>query len=139
MSRDEESSVQSGASDRRVLLECEDPAVQDGLERVLRESGYAVSVCAGPASRRSGCPLVEAGRCGLVDGADLIVHALDPGDVANRAVVSALVRDHPDIPIVVEANLTGDEVPGTTTRVRFPMSRAALLDALQRPDEAASS
>lgn len=135
MSMSEDSSVQSGGSLPRVLLECEDPAVQDGLERVLRESGYAVSLCAGPAARSAGCPLVEQGHCGLVDHADIVVHALDPGDSSNRQVLSALVQGHPDIPVVVETNLVTEEAPGNTRRVRFPMSKAALLDALQRSDQ----
>jgi len=116
----------------RVLVECDDPAIQDGLERVLRESGYEVSLCAGPASRSSGCPLVVSGQCGLVEDAQVVVHALDHTDRSNRDVLAALVRSAPDTPIVVEAGLVAEDEPGDARRVRFPMSRGALLDAIQR-------
>lgn len=117
---------------RRVLVECDDPAVQDGLERVLRESGYDVSVCAGPGSRSSGCPLVVSGHCGLVDDAQVVVHALDDADSSNREILTALMQSSPDTPIVVEAGLVAEDESGDVRRVRFPISRAALLDAIQQ-------
>lgn len=119
-----------GRTHRRVLLECDDLAIQDGLERVLHESGYDVSVCAGPASRRAGCALVETGRCGLVDDAEIVVHALAAGEYANREVLTSLVHDHPETPIVLEASLVSGEAPGNVRRVNFPMSRTALLAAI---------
>lgn len=121
----------SGPSAPRVLLECENPTIQDGLERVLHENGFVVSVCAGPSSRSSGCALLEHGRCGLVDDAQIVVHALDPTDPSNREVLATLMQGHAHASIVVEADLvTGDE-PGNVRRVRFPMSRGALLDAVR--------
>ena len=122
----------SGAAVHRVLVECDEPAIQDGLARVLRESGYAVSECAGPASRSHGCPLVVSGQCGLVEDAQVVVHALSPADRSNREVLAALVQSHPDTPIVVEADLVVEDESGDVRRVRFPMSRAALLDAIHQ-------
>ncbi len=115
-----------------VLVECDDPMIQDGLERVLRESGYVVSLCAGPASRSFGCPVVVSGQCGLVEDAQVVVHALDHADSSNRKVLAALVQSSPDTPIVVEAGLVAEDQSGDVRRVRFPISRAALLDAIQR-------
>jgi len=117
---------------RRVLVECDDSTIQDGLERVLRESGYEVSLCAGPGSRSSGCPLVVSGQCGLVEDAQVVVHALDHTDSSNREVLAALMRSAPDTPIVVEAGLVAEDNSGDVRRVRFPISRAALLDAIQQ-------
>ncbi len=116
---------------RRVLVECDDPTIQDGLERTLRDSGYQVSVCAGPASRSSGCPLVVSGQCGLVEDAQVVVHALDQGDHSNLEVLAALLRDAPDTPVVIEAGLAGEGESGDVRRVQFPISRASLLEAIQ--------
>ena len=128
-----ESPIPSSVSSvRRVLVECDDPAIQDGLERVLRESGYTVSLCGGPASRGSGCPLVVSGQCGLVEDAHVVVHAPDHTDHSNREVLAALVQSAPDTPIVVEAGLVADGESGDARRVWFPMSRAALLDAIHQ-------
>jgi ActR/RegA family two-component response regulator len=131
-----ETSQTAGAAkekaDRRVLLECDDPTIQDGLERVLRESGYAVSIRAGPVALGAGCTLVESGRCGRVDAAQIVVHALDPTDDSNREVLAALVQRHPDTAIVVETNLAADDELGNVRQVPFPMSRTAVLDAIRR-------
>lgn len=132
MTMSESPNPSSISSVRRVLVECDDPTIQDGLERVLRESGYTVSLCGGPASRGSGCPLVISGQCGLVDDAQVVVHALDHTDHSNREVLAALVQNAPDTPIVVETGLIAEGESGDVRRVRFPMSRAALLDAIQR-------
>ena len=120
----------------RVLVECDDPTVQDGVERVLRESGYDVTGCAGPATRRGGeCPLVVHGDCGLVDGADVIVHALDPADARNRAVLSAIVETRPGMPVVVEASAAGhvgDSPDRAVHEVPFPMTRSTLIGAVEQ-------
>jgi hypothetical protein len=123
---------QSATALPRVLVECDDPTIQDGLERVLRESGYAVSICAGPASRSSGCPLVLSGQCGLVEDAEVVVHTLDPVDPSNREVLAALARHSSDTPVVIEAHLIAEDQSGDVRRVRFPMSRATLIGAVQQ-------
>ena len=132
MTMKESPNPSSAPAVRRVLVECDDPTIQDGLERVLRETGYEVSLCAGPTSRSSGCPLVVSGQCGLVEDAQVVVHALDHADSSNRAVLAALVRSAPDTPIVAEAGLVAEDKSGDVRRVRFPMSRAALLDTIQQ-------
>lgn len=125
----------TGVTGRRVLLECDDTTVQDGVERVLRESGYAVAVCCGPATRIAGrCPLVHEGRCGLVEEADVVVHALDPSRSEHREVLAAIEHERPRTPVVVEVTDGGDrreaELLAPTYRVRYPMSRETLLSAV---------
>lgn len=127
-----ERNLSSKSSVRRVLVECDEPSIQDGLERVLRDRGYTVSLCAGPASRASGCPLVVSGQCGLLEDAQVVVHALDHTDRSNREVLSALVQSAPDTPIVVETGLVAEGEGGDVRRVRFPMSRRVLLDAIHQ-------
>jgi len=125
------------ARGRRVLLECDDPELQDGLHRVLSEDGYAVALCAGPGSRHSGvCPLVIDGHCGLVEEAHVIVHALDAADPAHRDVLSAVVKACPGTPVVVEARTARaheiDPTSGEVRLVEFALDRNALMSAVER-------
>lgn len=118
----------------RALVECDDPAVQDGLVRALREEGYDVAACAGPHARGSGvCPLVERGECGLVADADVVVHVLDGADERHRAVLAA-VRDSANTPVVVEVTTAGgDDVAfAGCQRVPYPITRTTLLAAVDR-------
>lgn len=87
----------------RVLVECEDPSVQDGLQRALRDAGYAVAGCEGPAARSSGrCPLVDDGRCGLVADADVVVQAFDRQRADLADVLPAIRARVPQVPVVLE-------------------------------------
>jgi CheY-like chemotaxis protein len=120
----------------RVLLECEDASIQDGAERALRENGYAVAVCNGPATRSSGlCTLVTDGRCGLIDDADVVVHALDPDRDEHCEVLSAIRQHRPDTPVVVEvsngADMRDPALLAAMHHVRYPMTRESLLAAVQ--------
>jgi len=119
----------------KVLLECEDASIQDGAERALRDSGYTVAVCNGPATRNSGrCPLVTDGRCRLVEEADVVVHALDASRDEHCEVLSAMRQHQPDMPIVVEVSTASDTrdsaLLATTHHVRYPMTRETLLAAV---------
>jgi len=125
-----------GTSGPRALVECEHPAIQDGLTRVLREHGYTVAVCGGPQARTARtCPLVVDGACGLVDGADVVVHALDAAEPANWTIVSSIRAHVPETPVVVEVGRTdvarSADVVGCE-QVRYPIGRQALIDAVDR-------
>jgi len=120
----------------RALVECEDAVVQDGLARVLRESGYAVATCGGPQTRASHtCPLVTEGHCGLVEDADVVVHALDAADADDRTILYAIRERVPETPVVVEVPLSAtgrdDALLAGYETVRYPVTRQALLDALE--------
>lgn len=120
----------------RALVECEDPVIQDGLVRVLHEEGYVVAACGGPRARAShACPLVSEGTCGLVEGADVVVHALDGSDPANRAILASIREQAPETPVVIEvgprANASTELAAGCEP-VGYPMTRQALLDAVER-------
>lgn len=117
---------------RRVVLECDDAVLQDGLQRVLVEHGFEVSVCGGPSTHSTGCPLLESGRCGLIDDAGLVVHALDPSDSTNRSLLTTLLQAHPETSVVIETDLHSDDEPDNVRKVRFPMSRASLLAAIDQ-------
>src|SRR5947209_7793734 len=56
----------------RVLVENPHEDYRYEHAQVLRAAGYEVATCSGPTDSH-GCPLVENGRCSLVDGADVVV------------------------------------------------------------------
>jgi GNAT superfamily N-acetyltransferase len=60
---------------RRILIEAGDADLRREAARVLEMAGFAVTACAGPTSGRP-CPLLAGQTCGLVAGADVVVHAL---------------------------------------------------------------
>jgi hypothetical protein len=120
----------------RVLVELAGRAMGTAVERTLEQQGYQVAVCGGPTSlHRGACPLVTAGTCPLVDGADVVVYALDVDDADDRAVLEAH-RLHPERPACVvvpprlveryRALLEGYEV------VESPLTPGKLTDALGR-------
>jgi hypothetical protein len=126
----------AGAGRPRVLVECDDETVQDGVLRVLRESGYVVAACGGSETRKSRvCPLVTDGRCGLVDNADIVVHMLDSATTQNRLVLYAIRECVPETPIVVEIppSTTGtyDDRVSECQRVPFPVTRQALIEGIE--------
>lgn len=89
----------------RVLLESPDGAEAQAVWSLLDRHGYDTMWCPGPSGRASECSLVRTGRCPLVDGADLIVNALDRTDgksaeVARRLDASTDGRS-PSRPVVV--------------------------------------
>jgi hypothetical protein len=119
----------------RVLLENADLGIGEAAERVLRRHGYDVVSCGGPDHlRHHACPLLTDGRCTAVDGADVIVHSLNPDHARNAAVLRQLRSTYGEVPTVVE-------VPGPAVdrhralldgcvTLRFPATEATLLDAV---------
>ncbi len=79
--------------------------------------------------------MVLSGQCGLVEDAHVVVHALDPGGSSHRDVLAALLQSGSDTPIVLEADLASGESSTAVRRVRFPMTRQALLAAVQQDDD----
>lgn len=99
----------AGATPRkRVLLESSDGAEAHAVWRLLSRHGYDTMWCPGPSGRHvRECPLVRTGHCPLVDGADVIVNALDQDDgncaeVARQLESVAGARRSPT-PVVVVA------------------------------------
>ena len=119
----------------RIVVENPDFGIGFAVERVLETAGYEVAVCGGPDGlARHECPLVFAGECDLVSGADLVVHSLNPDREEHAEVLRALRAKHPNTPIVVE-------VPGPSAArhpglldgcvvVPFPATRESLVDAV---------
>lgn len=120
------------ATGPRALVECDDPVVQDGLVRALRQHGYAVAACAGPHARAAErCPLVDHGSCGLVTDADVVVHTLDAADPGHREVLAAVRRHAPDVPVLVESTGSGNGPEGCEI-LRYPLTTGSVIDAVDR-------
>jgi len=142
----------------RVLIENPDAADLWAQANVLREAGYDVAVCAGPAPEpeprhgasllaestyweqpapkrepRTICPLVSEGRCPLVEGADVVVSSVSLA--GSREILHAL-DERGTAAIVVEG--TRDELArepaatGAGTRLELPVTARRLVDAVER-------
>jgi len=138
----------------RVLIENGDRADLWAHAGILRDAGYEVAVCQGPSipteraswfDRRRGsgasdpqpfdrmvCPLVVAGRCSLVDGADVVVSTTDLTE--GREVLSAL-SVQPLLGLVVEGTTSALErdadVIGSATPIALPVTEQRLLAAVE--------
>ncbi|MFA9430258.1 N-acetyltransferase family protein [Egicoccus sp. AB-alg2] len=93
----------------RVLVEA--PRGRWAGEAVVRGAGAQVAVCPGPEDRTPGepCPLLTTGSCPLVDGADVVVHALPAGRRASETVRRTLLKG--PVPVVVPEQDAGDIDP----------------------------
>jgi DNA-binding NtrC family response regulator len=120
----------------RVLIEHEDEAQGLALASTLREAGYAVAVCPGPAEAEK-CPLTGPEGCAAAHGADVVVSSLGFDRAEAAAVLQALRTSCPDVPLVVEVDparegawadlLRGCELvdaPATPDQIRSAVDRA---------------
>lgn len=93
----------------RVLIEMPDP--DDALEvaGAIRRLGCTVGICRGPdsaADPATRCPLHRLEPCVAVEGADLVVTALDLETASGREVLRGLRTRYPVVPLVVAATVT---------------------------------
>lgn len=88
----------------RIVIEDWDAAVRAVVGRMLAEAGYAVVDCGGPDSLRAGrCPLEEGAACPGIEAADVVVSRFLTGSPRERAILTAIRRQHAETPLVVEA------------------------------------
>ena len=85
----------------RVLIEHADETKGMSLAAAVRQAGYTVAVCPGPAQSER-CPLTGDEGCEAAHGADLIVTSLGLGTRQSREVFEALRTRCPRTPLVVE-------------------------------------
>ena len=117
---------------KRVLVENPDRAQLWAYADVLRKAGYDVATCTGEHPEgKDRCPLIEAGRCGLVEGADVVVStcSMPRGDT-----LLAVLGSKGSTPIVFEASEPDFErynvLAENATLIPTPVSEQALLDAV---------
>ena len=121
---------------KRALVENPDRAELWAYAEVLRDAGYDVATCTGEHPDGSDrCPLLEAGGCELVEGADIVVSTCS---MKRSGELLAILSLKGSTPIVFEApppeqiaNLADD-----VTYVSTPVTGRALLDAVERAQRA---
>jgi hypothetical protein len=120
-----------------VLIENPDGAELWAHADVLREAGYDVAMCGGPAAKteehdHTNCPLVTEGRCPLVEGADVVVSTTRLID--GREILKALSAR--STPLVVEGttfDLERDaDVTGDALEITLPIMPSQLVEAVEQ-------
>jgi hypothetical protein len=92
----------------RVLIEHRDPDSGLELAAAIRRAGCTVGICRGPdaaADPPTRCPLHGLEPCVVVEGADLVVTALDLDREEAREVLDGLRTRYPGTPLTVLATV----------------------------------
>lgn len=84
----------------RVLIEHSDPDEALELAGALRKAGLTVGICRGPDSDAR-CPLHQFEPCTAVQGADIVVMALDLETEDGQRVFDGLRTRYPSTPRVL--------------------------------------
>ena len=91
-----------GVGGPRVLIEAAEWSARQSMSQALQRAGFRTEVCPGPGGADHRCPLAGDGGCVAAEHADVVVHALHPGDHRNREALDALRRRLPDTPVVLD-------------------------------------
>lgn len=114
----------------RVLIEDDDRVLAVSDLHQFGDAGFDVAVCSGPGVSRSECPLLSGTACPLVDGADVVLHRLDPA----LGIEEVVRRSRPDIAVVATVHRCGRTVApdgAGTTQLR-PLDSTSSLSAQLR-------
>lgn len=120
----------------RVLVEAADWSSRHTMERVLVNAGYRTVSCPGPSGAGARCNLAAGQGCEAAEQADVVVHALHPGDERNAEALLALRRRVAGTPLIVEVaepivRTRPDRYEGCVV-MPAPMTPTMLLDAVAR-------
>ena len=85
----------------RILIEHTQQSAGMSLATGLRQAGYAVAICPGPAQSER-CPLTGDDGCEAAHGADVIVSSLGLGTPQTREVLQGLRARCAGTPLIVE-------------------------------------
>lgn len=119
---------------KRALVENPDAAQLWAYAEVLRGAGYEVATCTGEhPDGESVCPLIETGKCGLVDGADVVVSTCS---IQRGDKLLAVLGTKGSTPVVFEVPPPDFERYGhlaeNATLVPTPVTEKSLLDAVAK-------
>jgi hypothetical protein len=119
----------------RVLIEHPDPDSGLELAAAIRRAGCTVGICRGPdptADPPTRCPLHGLEPCVVVEGADLVVTALDLDREEARQVLDGLRTRYPSTPIAVLATV------GQTVELRGLLEGCTVLPVAATPEQVAA-
>jgi hypothetical protein len=131
------------ASERRrprLLIEDDHPALEISDFAAFRDAGFDVAFCSGPGVAPESCPLLGGANCDVLAGADVVLHGLEGGLVAN------IRWWHPELPVIAKGGTTAGgcsgvpaccSVKGQVDAVRRALSKAA-RDETEDKDETAA-
>lgn len=119
---------------KRALVENPDRAELWAYAQVLRDAGYDVATCTGEhPGGGDRCPLIETGRCELVEGADVIVSTCS---MQRSGELLAILSLQDATPIVFEAPAPElDRIANLADNVTYvptPVTAEGLREAVER-------
>jgi hypothetical protein len=119
---------------KRALIENPDAGQLWAYAETLRDAGYNVATCTGEhPNGQDRCPLLELGRCELVEGADVVVSTCS---VPRGDKLLAVLSAQGSTPVVFEAPEPDleryDGAPENVTFLPMPVTGQTLLDAVAR-------
>ena len=116
----------------RVLVEDDHSSLAISDFSAFQDAGFDIAFCSGPGCPPQDCPLLRGQACGVLAGADAVLHGLDPG----LGIAAAIRRQRPGVAVVVEQNRRADgslaAVPDGCVPLIFPCSVKGQVDALRR-------
>ena len=118
-----------------MLIEAAEWSARQSMSQALQRAGFRTEVCPGPAGADHRCPLAGGGGCVAAEHADVVVHALHPGDHRNREALNALRHRLPDTPVVLDVPeraraVLAEDCDGCVV-VPSPRSADSLVDAVR--------
>jgi hypothetical protein len=109
-----------------LLVEDDDPALAVSDFSLFREAGFEVALCRGPGSTAKNCPLHGGEECDLLNGADVVLHGLDP-QLGVRAII---YETKPTLGIVtIDRHQSGGPVADDQPPQRVSLPASASVEA----------
>jgi hypothetical protein len=121
----------------RLLIEDDHPALEISDFAAFRDAGFDVAFCSGPGGAPESCPLLGGADCDVLAGADVVLHGLEGGLVAD------IRWWHPELPVIVKGGTTAGgcsavpaccSVKGQVDAVRRALPKAATNETAARAE-----
>ena len=93
-----------------LLIESDDPALALSDFTAFLQEGFNAAFCTGPGPRQP-CPVLEGGRCTLIDEADVVLNRMR----SDTGIPSAIRSSRPELPVVVVGTAADADLPPTAS------------------------